>query len=113
MPTADETEQQRLRAIWTAHGAQSGDPTILGMITTAKEHSPMHGTHADGGPVLGWLNCDVVMAAGCEKQRFFTRETLLEELNVQWMGGDVLNVLQNAIAQVKAAHPGNQQNANR
>ena len=108
MPTADETEQLRLRAIWEAHGAQSGQPTVLGMITTAKEHSPMHGTHADGGPVLGWLNCDVVMAAGCAKQRFFTRETLLEELNVQWMAGDVLNVLQAAITQIKAESPGNQ-----
>ena len=63
--------------------------------------------------MLGWLNCDVVMAAGCQKQRFFTRETLLEELNVQWMGGDVLNILQTALAQVKAEYPGNRENANR
>ncbi len=108
MPTADETEQERLRAIWEAHGAQAGEPVILGMISTAKEHSPMHGTHADGGPVLGWLNCDVVLAAGCAMHRFFTRKTLLDELNVQWMGGDVLNVLQAALAQVKTEHPGNQ-----
>ena len=105
MPTADETEQLRLRQIWTAHGAQSGDPTVLGMIITAKEHSPMHGTHADGGPVLGWLNCDVVMAAGCEKQRFFTRETLLEELNVQWMNGHVLSSIFAAAEEVKATYP--------
>jgi hypothetical protein len=108
MPTDDETEQLRLRQIWTAHGAQTGDPTVLGMISSAKEHSPMHGTHADGGPVLGWLNCDVVMAAGCEKQRFFTRETLLDELNVMWMGGDVAQILRAAMAQVKSDPPGDQ-----
>lgn len=113
MPTADETEQQRLRAIWEAHGAQAGESAVLGMITTAKEHSPMHGTCSDGGPVLGWLNCDVVMAAGSQMHRFFTRETLLTELNVQWMGGDTLTVLQAALAQVKAEYPGNQANANR
>jgi len=108
MPTADETEQERLRAIWEAHGAQAGEPTILGMIQTVKEHSPMHGTHADGGPVVGWLNCDVVMASGCQMHRFFTRETLLNEINVLMMTSDVLSHIHAAVAEVKAAHPGDQ-----
>tara|TARA_B100000963_G_scaffold256408_2_gene224949 strand:+ start:3629 stop:3970 length:342 start_codon:yes stop_codon:yes gene_type:complete len=113
MSTADETEQQRLRAIWEAHGAQAGAPTVLGMISTAKAHSPMHGTLADGGPVVGWLNCNVVMAAGCQMHRFFTRETVLEELNVQWMDDSVRNVLRNALLQVKTEHSDNQESANR
>ena len=106
MPSADETEQERLRALWTAHGTQASEPTILGMITTAKEHSPMHGTCPDGGPLVGWLDCEVVMAAGCRMHRFFTRETISDELNVQWMNSHVLSSIFAAVEKVKAAHPG-------
>ena len=105
MPTADETEQLRLRQIWAAHGAQTGDPCVLGMIQTAKEHSPMHGTQADGGPVLGWLDCDVVMASGCAMQRFYTRETLLQELNVLMTTNDMVNRIYAAVEKAKAAYP--------
>ena len=113
--TNDETEQQRLRAIWEAHAAQAGggrEPSVLGMINTVKEHSPMHGTFADGGPVLGWDHCDVILASGCQSRRFFTRETIANEINVQWMNNDMLNILMGAINQVKAEYPGTQQNAN-
>ena len=105
MPTADETEQERLRALWTAHGTQAGEPTILGMITTAKEHSPMHGTCPDGGPLVGWLDCDVVMASGCAMQRFYTRETLLQELNVLMTTNDMVNRIYAAVEKARAAYP--------
>lgn len=106
MPTPDETEQLRLRAIWTAHGAQAGvDPCVLGMIQTAKEHSPMHGTQADGGPVLGWLDCDVVMASGCAMHRFYTRETLLQELNVLMTTNDMVKRIYAAVERARAAYP--------
>lgn len=102
----DKTEQLRLRAIWTAHGAQAGvDACVLGMIQTAKEHSPMHGTQADGGPVLGWRDCDVVMASGCAMQRFYTRETLLQELNVLLLTSDMVDTICAAVERAKAAYP--------
>jgi len=102
----DKEQQRRLMLAFSAHGnATQSEPVYLGTMHFFKEGTPMHDTAANGGPILGWATCPVVMATGCQCHRFYAKDAVEEDITITWMTADKWTELMASIAQDSAAAP--------
>ena len=93
--TTDQINQDGLKDIFTEHAALARKgPSVVGILIRAKPGTPLYGTGSDGGPVLGFEDCDVLLVQGCDASRYFTKHNINEEVQVSMFGaGGVLQAL--------------------
>ena len=97
----DQYEQQDLKLQFLRYGETTKqDPNVLGTMHTFKAGTPMENTYANGGPILGWDTCPVVLAAGCQSHRYYYKNTVNEDITITWLDGDMLEKIMSVIGQI-------------
>ena len=98
----DKRQQKAMKAVFETRASQS-EPAKLAVMQYFRRGSPMFGTHAEGGPVLGWEDCPVVCTAGEEVFRFYDKAKIEDDVDVTWLTPEVMAILDARYEEVKAA----------
>jgi hypothetical protein len=74
---------------------QQGEPERLAVMMYFRKGSPLYGNGKQncGGPVLGWPDFPVVQASGAEHYRFYTKDTIGADINIELLTPEVMAAL--------------------
>ena len=91
-PNEADKAQQLGMMVSFIRRAQQSKPETLGMMMYFDLDTPMYcnGKENCGGPVLGWPDFLVVQATGSECYRYYTKDTIGKEINVEPMTPELI-----------------------
>lgn len=104
---ATDAAQQLGMMVAYQQRAQQSQPVILGQMMFFDLNTPLYGNGKQncGGPVLGWPDFPVVQATGAEHYRYYTKDTIGKEINVETITPAVMAKLKAEGDRVKASLP--------
>tara|TARA_Y100000389_G_scaffold40361_2_gene34937 strand:+ start:993 stop:1505 length:513 start_codon:yes stop_codon:yes gene_type:complete len=103
---ADKAQQLGLMVAFQQR-KQRSEPQIVGQMMFFKIDTPLYGNGRQncGGPVLGWNDFPIVQATGAERYRYYTKETIANEINVEPITPERMARLQEESDRIRASLP--------
>tara|TARA_Y100000589_G_C26999535_1_gene566106 strand:- start:329 stop:784 length:456 start_codon:yes stop_codon:yes gene_type:complete len=101
--TGKDKRQQKAMAKVFGERAARVEPEKLAVMQYFRKGTPMFGKKAEGGPILGWHDCPVVLGCGEDYYRYYQKDALDEDVNVTWITPELMDSLNAQFAQTRAA----------
>ena len=86
---------------------ERSEPAIVGQMMFFKINTPLYGNGRQncGGPVYGWDDFPIVQATGAEHYRFYTKDAIANEINVERITPEGMARLKEECERIHASLP--------
>jgi hypothetical protein len=103
---ADKAQQLGLMAAFQQR-AERSEPQIVGQMMFFKINTPLYGNGRQncGGPVLGWNDFPIVQATGMERYRYYMKDAIANEINVEPITPERMARLKQEGERIRASRP--------